>query len=332
MRQFPVVTILLAATMLGGTPALAQSNVEGRVGRLESEMRAVQRKVFPGGAGAYVEPDNVAARPQAVIPGTPAASPVADLTARVDSLEAQLRQMTGQVETNQHRIDVLEGRLRTIETNAAARAADTPPAAAPGAFGGAGEARTLEEQAGDRPAPANPRPSVSRPSPDAAAPTMANPTRAAAVAGDTQRTTQVASVERPETGDPVEDTYLYGYRLWTAKRYAEAETQFKTVTTKYPKHKRASYAQNLLGRSYLEDGKPSLASLAFYDSYKTWPDGDRAPESLFYLAQALVKLDKPAAQVCKVYTELQRTYGAKVDADPKMKAGVAKGRAASNCS
>ena len=112
----------------------------------------------------------------------------------------------------------------------------------------------------------------------------------------------------------------------------QAETQFKTVVSKYPKHKRASYAQNLLGRSYLDDDKPSLASLAFYDSYKNWPDGDRAPESLFYLAQALVKLDKPAAQVCKVYTELQRTYGAKVDADARMKAGVAKGRAASNCS
>ncbi|RZM06537.1 MAG: tetratricopeptide repeat protein, partial [Sphingomonas sp.] len=284
---------------------------------------------------AYVEPDNVAAQPQAVIPGTPAASPVADLTARVDSLESQLRQMTGQVETNQHRIDVLEGRLKTIETNAAARAADTQPAPAAGtsggAFGGADESRSLEDQAGDRPAPARPRSGASRPSSDAAAPTMANPGRAAAVAGDTQRTTQTAAVERPQTGDPVEDTYLYGYRLWAAKQYPEAEAQFKTVTTKYPKHKRASYAQNLLGRSYLEDGKPSLASLAFYDSYKTWPDGDRAPESLFYLAQALVKLDKPAAQVCKVYTELQRTYGAKVDADPKMKAGVAKGRAASNC-
>jgi len=45
-----------------------------------------------------------------------------------------------------------------------------------------------------------------------------------------------------------------------------------------------------------------------------------------------VKLDKPAAQVCKVYTELQRSYGAKVEADARMKAGVAKGRAASNCS
>lgn len=336
MRQLPIVTILLAASALGSTPVMAQSNVEGRVGRLESEMRAVQRKVFPGG-NAYVEPDNVATQPQAVIPGTPAASPVADLTARVDSLESQLRQMTGQVETNQHRIDVLEGRIKTIEADAAAaRAAAPQPNAAPGGFGAAPtDQPTMDPPTSDRPASSRPRSGgvMSRPSTDdAAAPTMGNPTRGASFADTSATGVSASAVERPETGDPAEDTYLYGYRLWAAKQYPEAETQFKTVVNKYPKHKRASYAQNLLGRSYLDDGKPSLASLAFYDSYKSWPDGDRAPESLFYLAQALVKLDKPASQVCKVYTELERTYGAKVDADPKMKAGVAKGRATSNCS
>ncbi len=337
MRRFPVVSFMVVASALSGTPAVAQSNVEGRVGRLESEMRAVQRKVFPGGAGAYVQPDNTPAQAQTVIPGTPAASPVADLTARVDSLESQLRQMTGQVETNQHRIDVLEGRLKTIEADAAAARAAAPPAAAsPGGFGDTSAApSTMEQSAASRPASGRSQSgsgASSRPAPgDASAPTMGNPTRGT-TAATADRSGQVAAIERPETGDTVEDTYLYGYRLWAAKLYPEAEAQFKTVVNKYPKHKRASYAQNLLGRSYLEDGKPSLASLAFYDSYKTWPDGDRAPESLYYLAQSLVKLDKPAAQVCKVYTELQRTYGAKVDADPKMKAGVAKGRAASNCS
>ena len=33
-----------------------------------------------------------------------------------------------------------------------------------------------------------------------------------------------------------------------------------------------------LGRAYLDDGKPSLASIAFYDNYKKYPDGERAPE------------------------------------------------------
>ncbi|MET3825202.1 TolA-binding protein [Sphingomonas sp. PvP055] len=322
MRRFPVVTILLAASALATTPAMAQSNVEGRVGRLESEMRAVQRKVFPGG-NAYVEPDNVAAQPQTVIPGTPSASPVADLTARVDSLESQLRQMTGAVETNQHRIDVMEGRLKTIEADAAAaRAAAPQPSVTPGGFGNTAADQPPMERPADRPAPARGGGTLE-------GPTMGDPTRGAPA---TTNAASTVSVERPETGDPAEDTYLYGYRLWTAKQYPQAETQLKAVVSKYPKHKRASYAQNLLGRSYLDENKPSLASLAFYDSYKNWPDGDRAPESLFYLAQALVKLDKPAAQVCKVYTELQRTYGAKVDADARMKAGVAKGRAASSCS
>ena len=328
MRRFPIVTILLAASSLASAPAVAQSNVEGRVGRLESEMRAVQRKVFPGG-NAYVEPDNVAAQPQTVIPGTPAASPVADLTARVDSLESQLRQMTGQVETNQHRIDVMEGRLKTIEADAAAARAAAPQPPSPGEFGDPPADSSEMDRPSDRPAPTRSQSGGVGPGRGGGtleAPTMGDPTRGAPTA-----TNAAASVERPETGDPAEDTYLYGYRLWAAKQYAQAETQFKTVVSKYPKHKRASYAQNLLGRSYLDDDKPSLASLAFYDSYKNWPDGDRAPESLFYLAQALVKLDKPAAQVCKVYTELQRTYGAKVDADARMKAGVAKGRAASNC-
>jgi TolA-binding protein len=340
MRRFSIVSLLLAASMLGGTPALAQSGVESRVGKLESEMRAVQRKVFPGG-NAYVQPDNVAPTPQTVIPGTPAASPVADLAARVDSLESQLRQMTGEIETNQHRVDLLEGRLKTLEADAKAARATAPPADAP--FNATGDApATTPDRNGpvdgarDRAAPARTQPGASGSARDGGG-TMEgqvarDAARGATAAGDTGSSQTTASVERPQTGDPVEDTYLYGYRLWAAKLYPQAEAQFKTVVSKYPKHKRASYAQNLLGRSYLDDGKPSLASLAFYDSYKNWPDGDRAPESLFFLAQALVQLDKPAAQVCKVYTELQRTYGEKVDADARMKAGVAKGRAASHCS
>jgi hypothetical protein len=37
---------MVAAVMILPTAAMAQSNVEGRVGKLESEMRAVQRKLL----------------------------------------------------------------------------------------------------------------------------------------------------------------------------------------------------------------------------------------------------------------------------------------------
>lgn len=321
MRRIVLAALLLAGPALAPAAARAQSAVEGRVQRLEGEMRAVQRKVFPGGGGQYVQPDYGPAPSPDLLPAPQAPSAVADLATRVDSLEAQLRTLTGQVETGQYRTQQLETRIKALEANAAAPAAApvvVPDAAAP-----------------LRPASRPLAPSTARPSDRMGEdPVVARPratdkpvTRSA----DPARATRVAEIERPETGDAAEDTYLYGYRLWAAKLYPEAEAQFLAVTAKYPTHKRASYAQNLLGRSYLDDAKPSLASLAFLDNYKKWPDGDRAPESLLYLAQALVTLNKPPAQVCKVYTELQRSYGAKVDADAKMKAAVAKGRASSNC-
>jgi TolA-binding protein len=319
MRNLLLSAILLTGATLFAPQVHAQSGqrgaIEGRVDRLEGEMRAVQRKVFPGGSGQYVQPDNQPADPQTILPGSPS-SPVADLTMRVDSLETQLRGMIAQIEANQHKVQVLDARIKALEASAAAAPAPAPIEAGP-----------IE-----RPLPSKPpidKPVVSKPIPSKA-PAIATPKAGGAT--DPTRSATLAAVERPATGDIAEDTYPYGYRLWAAKLYPEAEAQFTTVTTKFSTHKRASYAQNLLGRSYLEEGKPSLASLAFYDNYKKWPDGDRAPESLFYLAQALVKLGKPAAQVCKVYTELTRSYGTKVEADARMKAGVAQGRADSSCS
>ena len=56
-----------AALLALSIPASAQnSNVEGRVTKLEKELKAVQRKVFPDGAGKYFEPD-IKAEPTATV-------------------------------------------------------------------------------------------------------------------------------------------------------------------------------------------------------------------------------------------------------------------------
>ena len=106
MRQITFLgtaTIALAAAM----PAAAQDNNIGkRVERLEKEMRAVQRSVFPGGSPTFFEgeiaPDNT--------PGERSRTnaPVIDLTARVDALEAQLQTLTGQTEQNAFHLRELE--------------------------------------------------------------------------------------------------------------------------------------------------------------------------------------------------------------------------------
>src|SRR3546814_8255327 len=51
----------------------------------------------------------------------------------------------------------------------------------------------------------------------------------------------VKKVEVPSTGNETKDGYDYGYRLWDAKLYPEAETQLKTVVEKWPKSSYASF-------------------------------------------------------------------------------------------
>src|SRR3546814_3709104 len=72
-------------------------------------MKAVQRKVFPGGGSQYFEPQ-IAPAPATPTPapGTPASSPVADLMARVNALESQLATLTGQTEQNAFKLRQLE--------------------------------------------------------------------------------------------------------------------------------------------------------------------------------------------------------------------------------
>ena len=319
--------ILLGTAALPVLPATAQSrdaSVGVRVDRLEGQMRAVQRKVFPSANGKLIQPEITGAETTSSPIGTPADTPVTDLTARVNALESQLSTMTGQIEQNQFKLRQIEegftayknatdARLKVLEGGAAPAAPSTALSTAP----------TMGEQI--RPTPAKSAP-IATAKPDPAATTKPAP---ATTAKDPARADRLAAVEKPATDDAGEDLYNYGYRLWEAKLYPEAETQFKALVKDYPQHRRISRAQNMLGRALLDDGKPNLAVLAFYDNYRNQPKGDRAHESLYYLAQALTILKKPSTEICKVYDELTQVYPEKLN--DTMKAGVAKGRVAQKC-
>ena len=136
---FPLFAALLLLPSIAPAQDLDPVRMEKRVSKLESEVRAVQRKVFPGGDPRYFEPEIA---PATVAPpseiGTPATSPIVDLTARIGELERQLREMTGQFEANQFKMRQIEEaqtklradvefRLTTLEGGGAG-AASTPTA------------------------------------------------------------------------------------------------------------------------------------------------------------------------------------------------------------
>jgi TolA-binding protein len=309
MRIWLIAAVLASSGWAG--MASAQS-VDGRVDKLEREMRAVQRKVFPGGAGLTVEPQITApAQGPIAAPGSPASGVIVDLTERVSALESQMGSLTGQAEQNGYKIRQLEEAFAAYKAATDARLQ---------ALQGAGVAES---------AIGGPETSVDRaaPPPGAVRPPVTRPTASTSNA-DSARVSAVAAIEKPSTGDAAEDNYTYGFRLWSAKFYPEAQAALKAVADKYPRHRRASFAQNLLGRAYLDEGKPALASVALYDSYKKWPDGERAADSLSYLGQALTRLKKPA-DACKVYDELADVYAGRISAS--LQAQVTKGRADAKC-
>lgn len=331
MTRFRIALAALLATAALPAFAAEPGTIDQRVDRIEKQLKAVQRKVFPGGDAAFQAPE--IARPETqVTVGMPASTPLNDLTARVDALEKSVAQLTGQIEQDEHRLDLLSQqsaqdrqefatRLKALE----AAAAPTPPtdtsapvdAAPPTAdglppkgakpFSTVTPVKTVPAATGKVPAT---KPAPSKP--------------AAVVSDDTASADAAVS----STDDPAEDAYMAGYKLWTQKKYPQAEAALAAVAKKYPKHKRASYAQNLLGRAYLDDGQPARAAEAFAANYTTNPHGDRAPDSLYYLGQSLMQLKKPA-DACRVYDELASAYPDKLAGS--LKTRVATARADAKC-
>ncbi len=302
---FAASALALSGPLFFAAAPTASAQVEQRVDRLEKEMRAVQRKVFPGGTPLEAEITKPAT--PTVAPGTPSSAPIADLTARVSSLEQQLASITNQVEENSFKLKQMEDAFTKYKAGLETRLSASQPAPMVNpsvAVPATGSAPT--KPAASKPAEAEPAPGASE-----------------------ERKTAVAAIERPSTKDAAMDSYSYGFRLWEAKFYPEAQSQLKATVDKYGDNAVASRAANLLGRAYLDDGKPALASVAFYENYQKRPRGDRAADSLTYLGEALIQLKKPA-DACKVYQELEQVYGTSLSSS--LRSMMDKGRTRAKCS
>ncbi len=124
----------------------------------------------------------------------------------------------------------------------------------------------------------------------------------------------VAAIEKPSTGNGPLDGYTYGFRLWTAKFYPEAEVQLEDTLAKYGSDPVASRTANLLGRAYLDDNKPTQAAKVLFENYQKRPKGDRAAESLAWVGEALIQLNKPK-DACLAYEELDSNFGTTMPAN-----------------
>jgi TolA-binding protein len=270
MRIHLLGLILMASA---AAPAAAQRGepIDRRVDRLEQQVRAVQRRVFPDGNARLVEPE-IGTQAGPAAGGNLSGDALANLNARVDAIEAQLRGLTGQIEeagnrSRQAEQEVarlradLDARLDRLEA-APARPADPPPAITP---------------ARRQPAAAEP----------AAMP--------------------AATVVAPSTPGTAEDAYNAGFRLWNERRFGEAQATLEDAAARFPTGRWISWIRNLQGRAYLDDNKPATAARILLANYQENPRGERAADSLYYLGQSLTRLNR-RAEACRVYDELAQVY------------------------
>ena len=303
-----------AALLALSIPAAAQdANVEGRVTKLEKELKAVQRKVFPDGAGKYFEPDIKTEAAVTDANKTVSGSEVTDLLGRVDALETQLAALTGQVEQHDNSMKAVEARLKVLEGKVTTLSvAETQGAPL--------------ETTGPKPVAPMPKTAVVMQKP---ATTAAVKPPITTLSKDKAREAAVAKIERPQTGNAFDDGYNYGYRLWEAKFYPEAQTQLEETVKKFPSHSGTSRARNLLGRAWLDDGRPSQAAKIFYENYKADAKGERAPESLYFLGESFIAMEKPT-DACDVFKQLEKAFPG--EATGRLAARLTAGRKKAKCS
>lgn len=282
-----------AVVALAPSSTIAQRQApspDQRLDRLERQVQQMQRQVYPKGRPADTAgfPDDPAATQASVM----------SLDQRLDALERQMQDLLRASEENGNRLRGIEAsttqmrgdydqRLSAMEQRISAAATAAPVI---------GETSV---------APAPP-PTKSRPQPPRAG---ATPAAAVVTPGD-------ATASVVPQSDPAEEAYSEGFRLWEAGQYDQAIKSLRAFTAAYPKHRRLSYANNLIGRSMLDKGDANGAAKVLLANYREHPEGERATDSLYYLGQALMKLGQPG-QACKAYAELDAVYGAKIRPDLK---------------
>ncbi|CCB64250.1 MULTISPECIES: tol-pal system protein YbgF [unclassified Hyphomicrobium] len=281
----------------GGAAANASpdSALKARVDALEEQLVDMQvvvgtletlAKNGGGGGGAASQP-------------FPSAGSGAD-TARIESLETQVRALTAQVQQLteqiqaqggvQHRTD-LPGGPDTASLGSGNGTPQAESAAIPGfgsttvspgnggndAIGGLLNKQDQQGQANGWSSP-----------PGAGVATAALPP-ASEASGDPKQAYETA----------------YGYLL--QRDYGSAEASFNDFLKKYPNDSLAGNAQYWLGETYFVRGQYKAAAGAFLKGYQTYGQSGKAPDSLLKLAMSLDRLGQKEA-ACSSFSELAAKF------------------------
>ena len=270
------------------------------------------------------------------------AQDVSDLLVRLNRLESQVRQLSGQNEQLQFENKRLSEQLAKFQKDVEFRFQDMQPGAKPGAAPAAakpaspppppppaaGQKRSdAFDPAAQPSAPGAPQSlgvadiiakdtqtaptqplDLNAMRPGAPVPQAAPQTTSSIIPqGSLPTRVQGMNPATPAAVQPSADAYENGLALMNARQYQQAEMAFRQFLTANPRSPNVSNAHYWLGESYLKRNLYTDAAEHYLKIYQSYPQSKMAPEALVKLAVSLRGLGQKQ-QACATLAEVGRKY------------------------
>lgn len=240
--------------------------------------------------------------------GVAKAQDASELLLRLNRMESQLRQLSGELEQVQFENKRLHEQLQKFQQDVEFRFQDS-----------AGKNASAPKPAGpqkksDAYDPANAGTDNAQGRPTANAPLNLNqaargtPAPAPAAVPFATASSAPASTGSITPAKP-QNTYAEGYSLIQQKKYAEAESVLRAFIQAHPKDAKLAEATYWLGESYLRRSQYAGAAEQFLKIYQAYPKASVAPEGFYKLALSLKGLNQKP-QACAALAEWGRRYPA----------------------
>jgi TolA-binding protein len=300
MRLLPIRTLAIRTLVLGGLllpawPAAAQLTrdeiaMRNQVYELQQQVQALQQQIGGQGGGSYLGRQNYPP------PQAGSSDLVAQLLARVQTLEEEVRTLRGRVDEAQNqlqqqgadlgkRIDDLKFQMQNGGAAGGAPTEAAPPAAPDMSTGAPGMA-PIQLQPGQ----------VLSPPPGALGSTRVPPSQPM----------QPGQPAQPPARRTPELAMQDGYAALARRDYPAAEAAAHEVLNNFRTSPRAYDAQFLLAQSLGGERQYSQAAIAYDDTYNRNRKGQHAPDALVGLANALTAINEKRAAcdtVAKLHAE-----------------------------
>lgn len=301
-----------------------------RIDRLERDIRTLNQQIArnPGGAA----PSSASAAPVSKAPVSGGAQPVefndnegmlSRVMVRLDALEAEVRDATGQSESLSFRIDQVAQKLDKLMVDLDYRLArleggstdSAPtPSAAPATQGVSKEgamppvddpsavAQGTVSKDGTY-VPSSEETNVLGSMPKNKLDAIVNKDGKAAPKAESAEGAKVSALP----AGSVQDQYRFAFDLTRQARYDEAELAFKVFLDAHGKDDLANNARYWLAETYYVRKRFKESAQAFFEAYQKAPKGPKAADSLLKLGMSMAELEK-TSEACATFAKVRKEF------------------------